>query len=66
MGDKMIVQEIYTECYNTIALHYAKQIKKNNINASQEEIIYAIQQNWTAINNQINNLYNLTVKSLQN
>lgn len=60
-----IIEELMTECLNTVAAHYAKKAKVANINATEKKVQQVIAANWEKIQNEVMALYIKSYKELK-
>ena len=59
-----IIPELMNECLNTIAAHYARKAKKENIQSTEQEINEAVLASWGKIQQETMRLYTETYKKL--
>lgn len=60
-----IINELMTECLNTVAAHYAEKARAKNINATEADVQQAVAANWEKIQKKVMSLYTESYKQLE-
>ena len=60
-----IINELMTECLNTVAAHYAEKARAQHINVTESEVQQAVAANWENIQKEVINLYTESYKQLE-